>query len=135
MAQNITTSAAALVARANEAVHTLTVDQARDMHGSVHYQQGGAFPNATNIPLVFTAAGERPAQAAGDLVATGINTYCGTHENSPRFTCAGCHVGNGRFPMAQSEFEQLNPASRAAHDQLANIDSLTGQQTAMALLI
>ncbi len=105
-------------------------DQARDMHGSVHYQQGGAFPNATNIPLVFTAAGERPAQAAGDLVATGINTYCGTHENSPRFTCAGCHVGNGRFPMAQSEFEQLNPASRAAHDQLANIDCLMCHQDA-----
>ena len=104
--------------------------QARDMHGSVHYQQGGAFPNVTNIPLDFAAAGERPAQAAGDLVATGINTYCGTHENSPRFTCAGCHVGNGRFPMAQSEFEQLDPASAEAHDQLANIDCLMCHQEA-----
>lgn len=102
--------------------------QARDMHGSVHYQQGGAFPNVTNIPLVFTAAGERPAKAAGDLVATGINTYCGTHENSPRFTCAGCHVGNGRFPMVQSEFEQLDPASAEAHAQLANIDCLMCHQ-------
>ncbi|MBK5963945.1 hypothetical protein CCR95_07555 [Thiocystis minor] len=103
-------------------------DQARDMHGSVHYQQGGAFPNVTNIPGDFAAAGERPAKAAGDLVATGVNTYCGTHENSPRFTCAGCHVGNGRFPMAQSLFEQLDPASTEAHAQLANIDCLTCHQ-------
>ena len=102
--------------------------QARDMHGSVHYQQGGAFPNTTNIPLDFASAGERPAQAAGDLVATGINTYCGTHENSPRFTCAGCHVGNGRFPMAQSEFELMDPASTEAHAQLANIDCLMCHQ-------
>ena len=104
--------------------------QARDMHGSVHYQQGGAFPNLTNIPGGFAAAGERPAQAAGDLVATGINTYCGTHENSPRFTCAGCHVGNGRFPMAQSEFELMDPASTEAHAQLANIDCLMCHQEA-----
>jgi len=104
--------------------------EARDMHGSVHYQQGGAFPNVTNIPLDFAAAGERPAQAAGDLVATGINTYCGTHENSPRFTCAGCHVGNGRFPMAQADFEQLVPASVEAHQQLSNIDCLMCHQDA-----
>ena len=104
--------------------------QARDMHGSVHYQQGGAFPNVTNIPEDFAAAGERPAQAAGDLVATGVNTYCGTHENSPRFTCAGCHVGNGRFPLAQSEFERLDPDSAEAHAQLANIDCLMCHQDA-----
>jgi PKD repeat protein len=104
--------------------------EARDMHGSVHYQQGGAFPNVTNIPTDFAAAGERPAKAAGDLVATGINTYCGTHENSPRFTCAGCHVGNGRFPMAQSQFEKLKPASVEAHTQLANIDCLMCHQEA-----
>ncbi|MBK1720017.1 PKD domain-containing protein [Thiocystis violacea] len=103
-------------------------DQARDMHGSVHYQQGGAYDFVTNIPTDFAAAGERPAKAAGDLVATGVNTYCGTHENSPRFTCAGCHVGNGRFPMAQSLFEQLDPASAEAHAQLANIDCLTCHQ-------
>jgi hypothetical protein len=35
--------------------------EARDMHGSVHYQQGGAFPNLTNVPEDFYAAGERPA--------------------------------------------------------------------------
>ncbi len=103
-------------------------DQARDMHGSVHYQQGGAFPNVTNIPKDFAAAGERPAKAAGDLVAAGLNTYCGAHETSPRFTCAGCHVGNGRFPMAQSLFEQLPAASPEAHAQLANIDCLTCHQ-------
>ena len=33
MVQNITLSAAELVTRANEAVRTLTVDEARDMHG------------------------------------------------------------------------------------------------------
>jgi hypothetical protein len=103
--------------------------EARDMHGSVHYQQGGAFPNVTNIPSDFKSAGERPAKAAAsDLVATGINTYCGTHENSPRFTCAGCHVGNGRFPMAQSLFEKLAPTSVEAHTQLANIDCLMCHQ-------
>ena len=102
--------------------------EARDMHGSVHYQQGGSFPNVTNIPARFAAAGERPAQAAGELVANGINTYCGTHENSPRFTCAGCHVGNGRFPMAQSEFELMDPASNETHRQLANIDCLMCHQ-------
>ncbi|MBP9602809.1 MAG: PKD domain-containing protein [Chromatiaceae bacterium] len=103
--------------------------EARDMHGSVHYQQGGAFPNVTNIPSDFKSAGERPAKAAAsDLVATGINTYCGTHENSPRFTCAGCHVGNGRFPMAQSLFEKLVPSSAEAHTQLANIDCLMCHQ-------
>ncbi|WP_083924662.1 PKD domain-containing protein [Lamprocystis purpurea] len=102
--------------------------EARDMHGSVHYQQGGAFPNVTNIPTNFAAAGERPAKAAGDLVATGMNTYCGTHENSPRFTCAGCHVGNGRFPMAQSLFEDLPVGSAQANVQLANIDCLMCHQ-------
>jgi PKD repeat protein len=103
--------------------------EARDMHGSVHYQQGGAFPNVTNIPSDFKSAGERPAKAAAsDLVATGVNTYCGTHENSPRFTCAGCHVGNGRFPMAQSLFEKLAPTSVEAHTQLANIDCLMCHQ-------
>jgi hypothetical protein len=109
-------------------------DAARDVHGSAHYQQGGAFPNVTNVPEEFQAAGERPAQGrqqgnpAGNLIATGINTYCGTHENSPRFTCASCHVGNGRFPMAQTQFEQLNPDSAEAHRQLANIDCLTCHQ-------
>ncbi|WP_296809344.1 PKD domain-containing protein [Thiocapsa sp.] len=103
-------------------------DEARDMHGSVHYQQGGAFDFVTNIPGYFAAAGERPAKAANELVATGVNTYCGAHENSPRFTCAGCHVGNGRFAMAQSLFEELDPTSTEAHAQLANIDCLTCHQ-------
>ena len=95
--------------------------EARDMHGSVHYQQNGPTDFVTNIDGL---GGER----GFDFAATGINTYCGTHENSPRFTCAGCHVGNGRFPMAQSDFEALDPASQAAHDQLANIDCLTCHQ-------
>jgi len=100
--------------------------EARAMHGSVHYQQGGAFPNATNIPADFYAAGERPAHPAGELVATGINTYCGTHENSPRFTCAGCHVGNGRFPLSQDEFVLLPPEDQL--HELGNIDCLMCHQ-------
>ena len=100
--------------------------EARAMHGSVHYQQGGAFPNVTNIPTGFYAAGERPAHPAGALVATGINTYCGTHENSPRFTCAGCHVGNGRFPLSQDEFVLLPPQDQL--HELGNIDCLMCHQ-------
>ena len=95
--------------------------EAVDMHGSVHYQQNGPTDFVTNINGL---GGER----GFDFAATGINTYCGSHENSPRFTCAGCHVGNGRFPMAQAEFEQLSPGSQAYHDQLANIDCLTCHQ-------
>ena len=104
------------------------MNESLDMHGSVHYQQGGAFPHVFNIPMDFASAGKQPAKAASDLVATGVNTYCGTVENSPRFTCAGCHVGNGRFPMAESEFISLAPGSDEALDQLANIDCLTCHQ-------
>ena len=96
-------------------------NEARDMHGSVHYQQNGPTDFVTNIEGL---AGERGLDAG----ETGINTYCGTHENSPRFTCAGCHVGNGRFPMAQSEFEKLDPNSDEAQRHLANIDCLTCHQ-------
>ncbi|MCU7951432.1 MAG: PKD domain-containing protein [gamma proteobacterium symbiont of Bathyaustriella thionipta] len=104
------------------------MNESVDMHGSVHYQQGGDFPDVTNIPMAFASAGKQPAQAAGDLIATAVNTYCGTVENSPRFTCAGCHVGNGRFPMAQSDFNTLLPDSIEAYKQLANIDCLTCHQ-------
>ena len=102
--------------------------EARAMHGSVHYQQGGAFPNLDNVPSFFFAAGERPAHPAGALVATGVNTYCGTHENSPRFTCAGCHVGNGRFPKSPEDFDALNRRDQLA--ELANIDCLMCHQEA-----
>ncbi len=101
-------------------------DEAVDMHGSVHYQQTGPTDFVTNI----VSTPENPDALAGKRGngEIGINTYCGTPENSPRFTCAGCHVGNGRFPMAQSEFELLDPASDEAHTQLANIDCLTCHQ-------
>ena len=95
------------------------------MHGSVHYQQGGKFPNVTNIPQSFLTAGENPAEYNS---AVGLNTYCGSHENSPRFTCANCHVGNGRYPMAQSDFQKLDINSPAATTELANIDCLTCHQ-------
>ena len=104
--------------------------EAVDMHGSVHYQQNGPAINITNLNDPGTPFDQavRAGERGFDVAVTGINTYCGSHENSPRFTCAGCHVGNGRFPMAQSEFEQLDSASQAYHDQLANIDCLTCHQ-------
>jgi PKD repeat protein len=88
--------------------------QAVEMHGSVHYQQTGPTDFVTNI---IGLAGER---GNGEI---GINTYCGTHENSPRFTCAGCHVGNGRFPLPD-----LPASEPALSNELANIDCLTCHQ-------
>jgi hypothetical protein len=98
-------------------------DQAVEMHGSVHYQQTGPALNLTN--LVPTS--DNPDGLAGERGngAIGINTYCGSHENSPRFTCAGCHVGNGRFPkpeLPQGETERL--------EELSNIDCLMCHQEA-----
>jgi hypothetical protein len=101
-------------------------DAARAAHGGVHYQQGGAFPDVLNIPEYFYAAGERPAHPAGDTVATGLNTYCGTHDGSPRFTCAGCHVGNGRFPKSVEDFNDLVPEDQLK--ELANVDCLMCHQ-------
>jgi hypothetical protein len=88
------------------------------MHGSVHYQQTGYADYLSNPDLGPNArAGER-----GDG-AIGINTYCGSHENSPRFTCAGCHVGNGRYP------NPVLPATEAEKTaELSNIDCLTCHQ-------
>jgi hypothetical protein len=85
-------------------------DEAEAMFGSVHYQQSGPTPNVPNIPGF---AGER---GFGDI---GFNTYCGTHITSPRATCAGCHVGNGRYPQPT-----MTP------EQLANIDCLMCHQDA-----
>jgi hypothetical protein len=97
-------------------------DQARDMHGSVHYQQNGPADFVTNIPV---PAGEYWNGPEG-LGVTGINTYCGAHENSPRFTCAGCHVGNGRDPLRPEDFARLDPTAQWA--ELRNIDCLTCHQ-------
>ncbi len=96
--------------------------EARDMHGSVHYQQSGPTDYVTNIN---GPAGERWNGLPGDGFS-GINTYCGTHENSPRFTCAGCHVGNGRFPKTPDAFAVLSDADQAK--ELANIDCLMCHQ-------
>ena len=93
-------------------------DEAEQMHGSVHYQQSGPTDFVTNID---GPAGER---GPGEI---GINTYCGTHENSPRFTCAGCHVGNGRFALPETDFLALTDPD-AQESQLANIDCLTCHQ-------
>lgn len=97
-------------------------DEAREMHGSVHYQQSGPTDYVTNI---FGPAGERWNGLPGEGF-TGINTYCGTHENSPRFTCAGCHVGNGRFPKTPGILASLPPEDQMK--ELGNIDCLTCHQ-------
>lgn len=112
--------------------------QARQMHGSLHYQQNAVAPNVTNINPVGTVnprkAGEGPAGRPLAVSPTGtpvdaligINTYCGAHQNSPRFTCAGCHVGNGRYPRTPAELTALAPTQQLA--ELANVDCLTCHQ-------
>ncbi len=97
-------------------------DEAREMHGSVHYQQSGPTDFVTNIS---GPAGERWNGLPGEGFS-GVNTYCGAHENSPRFTCAGCHVGNGRFPKTPDLFLTLSNEEQL--DELANIDCLTCHQ-------
>jgi hypothetical protein len=97
-------------------------EEAREMHGAVHYQQAGPTDYATNIP---GPAGERWHGLSGDGFS-GINTYCGAHETSPRFTCAGCHVGNGRFPKTPEAFVGLDDAGQLK--ELANIDCMTCHQ-------
>ena len=96
--------------------------EAQAMHGSVHYQQSGPTDYATNIP---GPAGERWNGVPGEGFS-GINTYCGAHETSPRFTCAGCHVGNGRFPKTPEEFTSLDEAAQLK--ELGNIDCLMCHQ-------
>ena len=70
--------------------------QALEVHGSVHYQQTGMTSNVTNI--AGTAGKSEDA----------FNTYCGSIRTSPLFTCAGCHVGNGRPPQPEATQAQLN---------------------------
>ncbi len=96
--------------------------EAQQMHGSVHYQQSGPTDYLTNLAL---PAGERWNGASGDGYS-GINTYCGAHDNSPRFTCAGCHVGNGRFPKPEDVLLAMNDADQ--RKELANIDCLMCHQ-------
>jgi len=96
--------------------------EAEAMHGSVHYQQSGPTDYAPNIP---GPSGERWNGAPGDGFS-GINTYCGAHETSPRFTCAGCHVGNGRFPTSPEEYAGLDQA--AQRKELGNIDCMMCHQ-------
>ncbi|MBI5685075.1 MAG: hypothetical protein HZC54_08330 [Verrucomicrobia bacterium] len=72
--------------------------QAREMFGSVHYQEMGATPNITNL------SGPAGKGANGGRV---MNSYCGTPTTSSRATCATCHVGNGRIPSTQISAEQL----------------------------
>ena len=111
-------------------------DQGLKMHSSVHYQQNGPTDFTTNIA---GKAGEGPAgrPVPADAVLA-INTYCGTHENSPRFTCAGCHVSNGRYQKTPAEFSALNPGvtptaanlNAAQLNELKNIDCLMCHQRA-----
>ncbi len=99
--------------------------QARDIHKSVHYQQHGPTDYVTNIS---GSAGEGPAGNGAPAVSSviAVNTYCGTHESSPRFTCSGCHVGNGRWPKTPEQLASLNTAGQL--QELANIDCLMCHQ-------
>ncbi|MEW8508320.1 MAG: hypothetical protein AB2598_16615 [Candidatus Thiodiazotropha sp.] len=97
-------------------------DEALAMHGSVHYQQSGDTLNLTNDIAAYSGNGLSRAGERGDG-AIGINTYCGSHENSPRFTCAGCHVGNGRFPNSELPQEENDRMA-----ELSNIDCLMCHQ-------
>ncbi len=81
--------------------------QAREMFESVHYQWTGPTPNVVNIT---GDAGKR--QLA-------FNSYCGATTSSRRSTCAACHAGNGRTPIAMLR-----------ESQLANIDCLLCHQDA-----
>lgn len=102
--------------------------QARQMHGSLHYQQNGPTDFVTNIA---GNAGEGPAgKPGGSGAALAINSYCGTHENSPRFACSNCHVGNGRFPLTPTQFTALGAGTQGQLTELANIDCLTCHQQA-----
>jgi hypothetical protein len=97
-------------------------DEAVAMHGSVHYQQSGDAINLTNDVTPWSKNGLPRAGERGDG-AIGINTYCGSHENSPRFTCAGCHVGNGRFPNSKLPMDKTERQA-----ELNNIDCLMCHQ-------
>lgn len=103
-------------------------NQARQMHGSLHYQQNGPTDFVTNIA---GNAGEGPAgKPGGSGAAMAVNSYCGTHENSPRFACSNCHVGNGRFPLTPTQFTALGAGTQGQLTELANIDCLTCHQQA-----
>jgi Cytochrome c bacterial len=82
--------------------------QATEVFHSVHYQETGPTPYVTNIDGFAGQAGHG---------AIGFNSYCGTQVTSRRATCAGCHVGNGRFP-----------SPTISHQQLENIDCMMCHQ-------
>jgi len=101
-------------------------NEARSLHGSVHYQQSGPTDYVTNID---GPSGERWNGTPGQGYS-GINTYCGAHETSPRFTCAGCHVGNGRYPKTEDELLALDAQgdTESVLKELANIDCMMCHQ-------
>ena len=70
--------------------------EAQAAHASVHYQQSGSTPYVTNI------------DGSAGKTDKAFNTYCGTPVTSPRATCAGCHVSNGKYPTAVPTTDQLN---------------------------
>jgi len=72
------------------------LDEANEMHASVHYQWSGPTPFATNID----------GEAGKDVL--GFNTYCGSPITSRRIACSGCHAGNGGAPMPDPTTQQLN---------------------------
>lgn len=81
------------------------LEEAKQAHGSTHYQLSGPTPNVPNIP---GDAGKGNG---------GMNTYCGAITTSRDVTCAGCHTGNGQKATAE-----------ATNAQLANVDCLMCHQ-------
>jgi PKD repeat protein len=89
--------------------------QATNLFHSVHYQWAGVTPNVTDL------SGAAIGLAGKDIGA--INSYCGTIDSSPWFTCIGCHSGNGGMIDHTIAFDATPPLA-----QLQNIDCLMCHQ-------
>jgi PKD repeat protein len=89
-------------------------DKAQQMFHSIHYQWTG---RASNVSNISGNAGKN--QGA-------LNSYCGSIDTSPWYTCLNCHAGGGGHPMAPQDFAMLSPAAQP--QELSNIDCLVCHQ-------
>jgi hypothetical protein len=96
--------------------------EAKEIINTVHYQQNGTSDSVTNLSA---PSGEFWNGKPGEGF-TGVNSYCGTHINSPRFTCAGCHIGNGKYPAPYYLYNQMGFFAR--YKEHSNIDCLMCHQ-------
>jgi Cytochrome c bacterial/PKD domain len=88
-------------------------DQAKNMFHSVHYQWTGPNTMVTNL-----GAG---VSSGKDVAA--LNSYCGSIDTSPWFTCLNCHSGNGGTIDHTVAFGANPPQT-----QLENIDCMMCHQ-------